>query len=209
MKHMRNFVDSMITVGITALAVTLCAAPALAQTVFINEVHYDNAGSDMEEAVEIAGPADMDLSNWRIVLYNGKRGKPYRTMELKGVIADQQNGFGTLSFPLKQLQNGSPDGMALVNPDGEIVQFLSYEGAFTATEGVAEGTMSQDIGVAESNKTPKGYSLQLQGSGASSSAFTWQGPIAESLGKVNPGQTFVAAPLKNKSDIEGVANAEP
>ncbi len=31
-------------------------------TVFINEIHYDNSGTDTNEGVEIAGPAGTDLA---------------------------------------------------------------------------------------------------------------------------------------------------
>ena len=63
------------------------------------------------------------------------------------------------------------DGVALVDPNGGVVQFLSYEGTFTATEGPANGMSSTDIGVAEDNGTTAvGKSLQLTGSGG---AFTW------------------------------------
>ncbi len=85
-------------------------------TVFINEIHYDNTGGDTNEAIEIAGPAGTDLSGWSLVLYNGNGGAVYNTMNLSGVIPDQDNGFGTLIFnyPPNGLQNGSPDGIALV-----------------------------------------------------------------------------------------------
>ena len=88
--------------------------PAFAQ-VFINEIHYDNIGPDTGEAVEVAGPAGTDLAGWSLVLYNGNGGAPYNTMRLSGVIADQQGGFGTVAFATHNgLQNGSPDGIALV-----------------------------------------------------------------------------------------------
>jgi hypothetical protein len=35
--------------------------------VFINEIHYDNAGTDVGEGVEIAGTAGMDLTGWSII----------------------------------------------------------------------------------------------------------------------------------------------
>ena len=40
-------------------------------TVFINEIHYDNTGTDAGEFIEIAGPAGTNLSDYSIVLYNG------------------------------------------------------------------------------------------------------------------------------------------
>ncbi|NNL70294.1 MAG: hypothetical protein HKO70_10070, partial [Acidimicrobiia bacterium] len=49
----------------------LTGAPAGAAgpSVFINEIHYDNASTDTGEAVEIAGPAGTDLTDWSVVLY--------------------------------------------------------------------------------------------------------------------------------------------
>ena len=168
-----------------------------AQTVFINELHYDNAGPDAGEGIEIAGPAGTDLSGWELALYNGNNGRVYRTESLSGVLPDQGNGFGTVSLAVVGLQNGAPDGMALVD-NGTVVQFLSYEGAFTATSGPADGMTSTDIGVAESNATPAGSSLQLTGTGAEAKDFSWSGPSAHTFGSVNTGQTLT------NTDDEGV-----
>jgi len=41
------------------------ALPAWTQTVFINEIHYDNTGTDAGEAIEIAGPAERRSLQWR------------------------------------------------------------------------------------------------------------------------------------------------
>ncbi|TNF42399.1 MAG: hypothetical protein EP311_05360, partial [Cytophagales bacterium] len=54
------------------------------QEVFINEIHYDNASTDVGEAIEIAGPAGTDLTGWSIVLYNGSNGTLYDTDNLSG-----------------------------------------------------------------------------------------------------------------------------
>ena len=37
----------------------------------ISEVHYDNAGTDAGESIEISGPAGTDLTGWSVILYNG------------------------------------------------------------------------------------------------------------------------------------------
>ncbi|NJW54913.1 hypothetical protein, partial [Salinimicrobium oceani] len=116
--------------------------------VFINEIHYDNASTDVDEGVEIAGTAGTDLSAFSIFLYNGSGGAYYQTIALEGIIPAQQNGYGTLFFPASGLQNGSPDGLALVK-ETEVLQFLSYVGEITATNGPAVGMTSTDIGVAE------------------------------------------------------------
>jgi predicted extracellular nuclease len=164
--------------------------------VFINEIHYDNDGTDAGEAIEIAGPAGTDLEGWSLVLYNGNGGAVYNTTSLSGVIPDQQNGYGTLSFsyPVNGIQNGSPDGLALVDNASVVVQFLSYEGIFTATGGPAVGLESVDIGVEEPSDTPAGYSLQLTGTGIVYSDFGWANVAENTFGSVNTDQLFEAPP---------------
>jgi uncharacterized protein len=108
--------------------------------VWINEFHYDNAGDDTGEFVELAGAAGTDLAGWQLVRYNGTMPSAATVYTSPGaithggVIPDQQDGFGTLSFGLPKdgLQNGPNDGFALVDPSGTVVQLLSYEGIFTA-----------------------------------------------------------------------------
>jgi uncharacterized protein len=170
--------------------------------VFINEIHYDNVGNDEGEFIEIAGPAGYDVTGWRVVRYNGANGQIYTAPAaneiLDGLIPDLGGGHGVvvIVYPANGLQNGNtlgtePDGMALVDAQGNVVQFLSYEGGFTATNGPAEGMTSTDIGVAESNTTtPVGYSLQLTGSGCAYGDFAWQNPAPASPGSTNHGQTF-------------------
>ncbi len=157
---------------------------------WINELHYDNAGSDRNEFVEIAGPTGLDLMGWLLVGYNGATGSVYRTVQLSGVIPDQQARMGTLAFDFAGLQNGPSDGIALVDPDGTVVEFLSYEGAFTAVNGPSEGRLSVDIGVSESKRTSARESLQKSGNGRSSSEFTWQPESRSTKGRQNTGQTF-------------------
>ena len=179
---------------LTVVGVLVTGANVGAQEiVFINEIHYDNAGTDTGEFVEIAGPAGTDLTGWSVVLYNGNGGATYDTITLAGVLPDQSFGGGTLSFPRAGIQNGAPDGMALVDPLNTVVLFLSYEGTFTAVGGPADGMVSVDIGVSEGSATPIGDSLQLVDvptRGSVYSDFTWVGPTAESPGLVNVGQVL-------------------
>ncbi len=162
--------------------------------IWVNEFHYDNAGSDTGEGVEVAGPAGTALDGWALVAYNGNGGTVYATIPLTGTLADQQNGVGTAWTPVLGLQNGSPDGIALVGPDGAVVQFLSYEGTLVAADGPAAGLTSVDVGVAESGTTAQGQSLYLVGEGSGTAGFTWAGPGPESPGQPNPGQTFLPPP---------------
>jgi predicted extracellular nuclease len=186
------------------------AAPPPAP-LFINEIHYDNAGTDAGEAIEIAGPAGTDLTGWKIELYNGSNNALYDTKTLSGTIGDQSNGYGTVKvqYAVNGIQNGNPDSVALVSPDGTVVQFLSYGGTMTVIRNGVEYT-STDIGVVESGEAGA-LSLQLVGTGAVYSDFTWQTPAANSFGAfggaagavtsgvINAGQTFY--PITGDSHI--------
>ena len=164
---------------------------SLGQTkVFINEIHYDNDGTDTNEGIEISGPSGLDLSDYALTLYNGNNSEQYRTINLSGTIPSSTSGFGAIFFNIAGLQNGAPDGVALSN-NGTLIQFLIYEGTITAKNGVAAGQTSTDIGVSESNSsTPVGHSLQLSGTGTTYEDFTWSGPSDSSYNAVNPRQTF-------------------
>lgn len=191
-RHARGSVAIVGMLGVAGLAAPLFATPAYAQVsttgVFINEIHYDNEGTDVGEAIEIAAAPGTDLSGWSVVLYNGSGGAPYGTFPLPGIVDD--SATVVLDFPSNGLQNGAPDGVALVDQAGSVVEFLSYEGVFTAVGGPANGLASTDIGVEETGTTPIGFSLQRNGSGAVGSDFTWTGPAPASFGSVNTGQTF-------------------
>lgn len=160
--------------------------------VWINEFHYDNNGGDTGEFFEIAGPAGTDVTGWKILGYNGNGGVVYNAINLNGTIPDQENGYGTLSFNMLGMQNGAPDALALINAQGAVIEFISYEGVLTAMDGEALGEVSIDVGVAESSATPVGYSLQRVGAGATSGSFSWQSAQANSPGLVNLGQSFVS-----------------
>jgi uncharacterized protein len=46
---------------------------------------------------------------------------------------------GVASVSFVGLQNGMPDGIALVNADGAVIDFISYEGTVTGTSGLLKG----------------------------------------------------------------------
>ena len=166
----------------------LAAAPARAD-VFINEIHYDNVNTDVSEKVEVLAPAGTSLAGWSVVLYNGSNGTSYATLSLSGTVANQCNGYGTATVAVPGIQNGAPDGLALVNASGALVQLLSYEGTFTATNGPAAGHASTAIPQSETSSTPTGTSLQLAGTGSHYADFSWQASRASSFGACNTGQT--------------------
>nr|MDT0659968.1 ExeM/NucH family extracellular endonuclease [Micromonospora sp. DSM 115978] len=169
----------LITSGALVLTTAVPAAAAQpATTPFISEIHYDNAGTDTGEAIEVQAPEGFDLTGWQIVLYNGANNAVYGTRTLAGAVP--ASGVVVENYPTDGVQNGFPDGVALVAPGGAVAEFLSYEGTMTASGGPADGTTSTDIGVAETSSTPVGHSLQkIDG--------TWTGPAAHSFGTVNGG----------------------
>ncbi len=105
-----------------------------------------------------------------------------------------------LSYAISGLQNGSPDGMALVDPGGTVVMFLSYEGTFAAVGGPADGLTSTDIGVSEGGTSPVGNSLQLTGTGTTYGDFTWAASQPATFDGINTGQTF-GAPINEPVTI--------
>ena len=155
---------------------------------WINELHYDNTSTDANEGVEVAGPAGLALTNFALVAYNGSDGLSYSNRTLSGTLPDQSNGYGTVWFAMPSLQNG-PDAVALVKNGTNVLQFLSYEGSFTANNGPASGLTSTNLPVTEATGSSLGYSLQLKaGTGVTYSAFTWAGSSTNSRGALNAGQ---------------------
>ncbi len=145
--------------------------PALPSVRF-TEIHYDNSGTDLGEAIEITGPAGTDVTGWRILLYNGNGGAVYDTKTVSGILPNQCDGRGTLvvNYAVNGIQNGAPDGFALVDDTGALVEFLSYEGTFVGVGGPANGVTSIDILAAQEPAPPSGTSLQRDGSNVWTSA---------------------------------------
>jgi len=168
--------------GLLAAVALIFSSGVIAQeAVRISEFHYDNEGDDFSEAIEVSGPAGTNLSGWTVVLYNGANGQQYDSRPLIGAVpaSCDTRGVVVLSFLTNGIQNGAPDGMALVTPAGRVVEFLSYEGVFAATDGPATGLTSRDIGVSENGSVPIGYSLARNGAGV------WSDPAPNSLGICN------------------------
>ncbi len=136
----------------------------------------------------------------------------YRTISLGdvGSFTYSQDGSEyvvcSATLPAGSIQNGPADGIALVQDQTElhrkVLQFLSYQGVLTATEGPAIGLVSTDIGVRESNNYPIGSSLGLTGSGADYSNFKWtQFSKSASPGRLNPGQ-FITKKIQLSAGME-------
>ncbi len=150
----------------------------------INEIHYDDTGLDDNEMVEIRVTYGYDVSQMALYLYNGKEGLqnmysviPLTTMDVELVSSDAAFDYYVWDAPMSGLQNGA-DGIALVD-DGDVIEFLSYEGSFTALDGPAAGLHATDIGVFETNDSSATQSLQRLADG------TWIGPVDATPGYEN------------------------
>ena len=185
---------ALIFLILTLFAFNTKTYASLITPVFINEIHYDNSGSDTNEFVELAGVAGTNLFNWSVYFYNGSNNQVYKSVDISSafIFSDMSNGFGFYAIPLAGIQNGPSDAIALINDAGVVMQFLSYEGSLTAQNGPAIGETSIDIGIYQPSNTPEGYSLQLTGSGNRYQDFDWQLQHSASIGQVNYQQSFIA-----------------
>ena len=132
-----------------------------------------------------------------VVRYNGNGGGVYTSpgagaLPVVTAPADAP-AVAVIQYPMDGLQNGAPDGLALVDAAGKVLELLSYEGVLTATNGPAAGMVSVDIGVAEAASQPAGQSLSRTYV-AATDTLAWSGPGPASFGLVNGGGTTPPPP---------------
>jgi DNA/RNA endonuclease G (NUC1) len=174
----------------SATAQKRCATPTPPPSVHFSELHYDNSGTDVNEKIEIEGPAGTDLTGWSVVLYGGDAVPDfsmYSTTDLGVTIPATcgTTGVIVIDYNVNGIKNakfngvGNPAGMALVDNTGTVVEFLSYEGTFTALDGPAAGRLSVDMGVSEDPPPAAGNSLHRDSQGV------WQPPSAQDFGACN------------------------
>ncbi len=177
--------------NILLLPVSPTWAAIMDSQAFINEFHYDNSGSDRLEFVEVVCPQDWaDWESIRLTLYNGSSGTAYGgPFGLdRFTLTDVTNGYRMFVLDIA-MQNGAPDGFALAYHT-TVLQLLSYEGIFTASNGVAAGLVSTEVGVSEPADTELGTSLQLAGQGDSYLDFSWQPSALQTRGALNHQQVL-------------------
>ena len=178
------------TVALCAAGLTAGVAQAAPPTAaYISEIHYDNAGTDTGEFVEVHLPAGTSTEGLQVVLYNGSNGAAYRTDAVPAVTAPADApAVAVVDYPANGIQNGAPDAIALVGADGVVIEFLSYEGTLTAVGGPADGLTSVDIGVAQGGSDAIGLTLSRTYD-ATADALVWHAPATGSKGAVNPAGT--------------------
>lgn len=177
-----------------ATGVDESGTPVVTPNAWINAFHYDNFGTDQDEFVEIVieNAASYDLSDFRVDIYNGTSKQTKDSATVDGFnVGSSECGFVFYSndYAPNTLENGAPDGLCL-SWQGTVLEFLSYEGTFTASDGPASGLTSTDIGINQSSSgTPVGYALQRTGNGDEAADFTWI-DTTSTQDSINIGQSF-------------------
>jgi lamin tail-like protein/Big-like domain-containing protein len=140
--------DNPKTIKDYVLVISGTAQPA---KLVINEVDYDQAGTDIAEFVEILNTSSTtaQLAGLQLVLVNGATNMVYDTIDLSSVGSLAGGQYLVISGPnvtpaggalhldpvwtQDQIQNGAPDGMALIDSvTHTVLDALSYEGSITA-----------------------------------------------------------------------------
>lgn len=139
--------------------------------VVINEVDYDQPGTDLAEFIELfnSGGSAVSLNNYSIDLINGRDSSVYRSIDLSGfdiaadgyfvvcgdasLVANCDYSFTTSS---SWMQNGAPDALALY--DGStLLDSLSYEGELQPfTEGDTLTISNNNTDISSIARIPNG-----------------------------------------------------
>jgi len=131
------------------------------------------------------------------LFYDGLDGSVYKTFNLSSELAvsndDPSSGYTFSAYSVytfqAQTQNG-PDGIALVDANDVVLDFIAYGGEVVGTNGPADGLSATLMGVVEASNTSPANSLQLGGVGFKASDFMWQGVQVATPGQVNTGQVI-------------------
>jgi len=140
-----------------------CDPPTPPAILVINEVDYDQSGTDAAEFIEIynADIVPVDLGNYVLELVNGSNNSIYNSIILNSVViapgeyyvvcgdaANVPNCDQDVSPSTNLIQNGAPDAIGLRNAGGVLLDVVSYEGSvpgYTETSGVSPGDNSDDM----------------------------------------------------------------
>lgn len=200
------------TLGATTLTVTVTVA-APTPGLVINEVDYDNVGVDGAEFVELynGSAVAVSLAGKELRLVNGVTGTVYTTVALDALGTIPAGGYALVAsntvtvppgvpvarFGLAQdnLQNGAPDGIALVDTVAvTVLDALSYEGSitaadlgapFTGTVSLVEGT-ALSAALADSNTAQGSLARSPNGVDTNNAAADWAFVGTPTPGAPNP-----------------------
>jgi hypothetical protein len=184
-----------------------------ARDLVINEIDYDQPGTDYGEFIEIHNGTSEDrpLAGVALILVNGLSSFEYARVELadagpslpageylvvgtSDVLTTLPPGTLSVTFPSSSnnIQNGAPDGIALFDTSATaLLDAISYEGSITAaqfdgipgTYNLVEGTPAT---AADSNSTVGSLIRFPDGSDTDDAATDWTFNATISPGGPNP-----------------------
>lgn len=148
---------------LTVLA--LCVGFSARAQVVINEVVYNDSGTDDEEFVELRGTAGLSLQGYELVGVNGNGGTDYRTVTLTGVIPG--DGYYVVAMNATVPNGDQIDGSTWQNgPDSIELRFTNQGGSTVVVDKVCygdaggvlscEGTHAPDASSASLARCPDG-----------------------------------------------------
>ncbi len=148
----------LVAIAAAPLCLLTAAAEAASTTLVINEIDYDQPGTDTAEFIELknVSGAPISTAGWAVDFVNGLGGGAvvYNVILLPAVslaagdyfvvcanAANTPNCDFDMTPDTNLIQNGAPDAIGLRNPANVLVDAVSYEGNSGApyTEGSGNG----------------------------------------------------------------------
>ncbi len=162
--------------------------------VIINEIDYDQPGTDNAEFIELfnSGASAISLNDYSIDLINGRDSSVYRSIDLSGfdigangyfVVCGDANLVANCDYSFTAasswMQNGAPDALALYE-NTNLLDSLSYEGVLPPfTEG-------DYLTVSDNNTDIVSLARIANGFDSNNNALDFQ------LGCITPGSSNIA-----------------
>lgn len=163
----------------------LLSATAISQATFINEIDYQGPVG----CLEIVTPTGTDLSGYDLIIYDDQ-GNLQETRDIVPVITAPLGSYDIIIVDAVIFANpNDPGAIGLVDNNGNVLQFLSFDGPIVATDGPAVGLTSDPIGV---QTNPNG-SLQLEGTGGNPDELIWSDEEVATCGEENINQALNVA----------------
>ena len=187
------------------LALTNCLALNIHAAVVINEIDYDQPGTDSAEFIELfnSGSAIISLDNYFIDLINGSNSASYRNIDLTSfsinagsyfVVCSAASLVANCNYSFTSsnswFQNGAADAVALYEGTN-LLDALSYEGILSPyTEGDASS-------ISDSNTDIASISRIIDGVDSNNNALDFE------LGCITPGTSNIAG--SGDCSLQGVS----
>jgi len=200
MPKYKKYTDMKALITVLFILIT---STIFSQIAWINELHYANSWTDVNEFVEIVvrNTGEWEEERYLVEFYDGY-GRIYLSKNLTEFIkGDTVEDCLIYYYPFTgdSIQNGH-GGMALsydsliINGRTALSQFISYGGIILGIYGAAKDMVSYDVELIENTTSSPYKSIQLSGE-----HFIWWGYqwISDTMspGSVNRQQIIRAAPM--------------